>query len=117
VRPRAGLLELDEWDWRRALDVNLTGVFLAMQSVGRVMRELGGGVMLNVVSEPNQVGENISLAYQAAAAGITGLTRAAAGELAPHNIRVNGLRLAGGVSEAFLDRALELCRPSNKQSG
>lgn len=117
VRPRAGLLELDEWDWRRALDVNLTGVFLAMQSVGRVMRELGGGVMLNVVSEPNQGEGNPSLAYQAAQAGVVGLTQAAAGELAHHKVRVNCLRLDGEISDAFLDQALDLCRPTSEQTG
>ena len=40
--PRASILEMDEWDWQRAIDVNLTGAFLLMQSVGNVMRDQGG---------------------------------------------------------------------------
>ena len=43
VMPRAGILEMDEWDWRRTLDVNLNGAFFTTQSVGRVMRAQGGG--------------------------------------------------------------------------
>ena len=43
------LLRLDEWDWRRLLDVNLTGAFFCTQLLGRVMAEEGGGVILNVV--------------------------------------------------------------------
>ncbi len=41
VEPRVPLLDMDEWDWHRVLDVNLTGAFLMMQSVGRVMKEKG----------------------------------------------------------------------------
>ena len=41
VKPTSTLLEMDDWDWQRTLDVNLTGVFLLMQSVGRVMRTRG----------------------------------------------------------------------------
>ena len=43
------MLQLDEWDWRRLLDVNLTGAFFCTQLLGRVMAEEGGGVILNVV--------------------------------------------------------------------
>jgi NAD(P)-dependent dehydrogenase (short-subunit alcohol dehydrogenase family) len=46
VEPHASLLELDEWDWDRTLAVNLKGAFLLTQSVGRLMVEQGGGVIL-----------------------------------------------------------------------
>jgi 3-oxoacyl-[acyl-carrier protein] reductase len=49
VNPRASILEMDEWDWRRTIDVNLTGVFLVTQSVGRVMREQGQGKIINLI--------------------------------------------------------------------
>ncbi len=49
VEPHSPLLDMDEWDWHRTLDVNLTGAFLMTQSVGRVMREQGGGVIINLV--------------------------------------------------------------------
>jgi len=50
VEPHASLLTLDEWDWRRTIDVNLTGPFLCSQSAARVMKDTGGGVIVNIAS-------------------------------------------------------------------
>ncbi|GAH84183.1 unnamed protein product, partial [marine sediment metagenome] len=50
VEPHAPLLDLDAWDWQRTLDVNLSGAFYTTQSVGRVMREQGAGVIVNIAS-------------------------------------------------------------------
>lgn len=52
VFPPAAFLDLDEWDWQHALEVNLSGPFLLMQAVGRVMREQGGGLIANLVWQP-----------------------------------------------------------------
>ena len=41
VEPHASILDMDEWDWHRTLDVNLSGPFFAMQHVGRAMRQRG----------------------------------------------------------------------------
>jgi 3-oxoacyl-[acyl-carrier protein] reductase len=83
---------LDEWDWRRVLDVNLTGAFFCTQLLGRVMAEEGGGVIVNIAST---AGHHRSLpdgvSYVASKAGVIGLTRQSARELAPHNIRVNAV--------------------------
>jgi 3-oxoacyl-[acyl-carrier protein] reductase len=84
VQPRDAVLDMDEWDWHRAIDLNLTAAFLCMQSVGRVMREIGGGVIVNVLSPASLV----SAAYAVATAGIEALSRAAEAEFAGHNIRV-----------------------------
>jgi len=46
VEPHIPLLDMDEWDWHRVLDVNLTGAFLMTQSAGRVMRAQGSGVIV-----------------------------------------------------------------------
>ncbi|MGH2581771.1 MAG: SDR family NAD(P)-dependent oxidoreductase [Anaerolineales bacterium] len=43
TQPPDAILDMDEWDWHRTIDMNLTAAFLCMQSVGRVMREQGGG--------------------------------------------------------------------------
>ncbi len=92
VRPRAALLEVDEWDVQRALNVNLGGAFLLTQVGGRVMREQGsGGSILNIGdAAPLLPGENSAI-YAATKAGLKALTRAAARELAPYAIRVNAL--------------------------
>ena len=92
VEPRDVLLEIDEWDWRRMLDSNLTGPFLLMQSAGRIMREQGGGVMVNVVCVDGE-----SRSAVAGKMGLLALTQVAANEFEAYNIRVNALSC--GVSE------------------
>ena len=91
VEPHTPLLDLDEWDWHRTLDVNLTGAFLLIQSVGRVMREQGDGVIINVIPVAGRVEMPDRGAYVASKFGLAGLTRQAALELAPYDIRVNAV--------------------------
>ena len=91
VMPRAPLLDMDEWDWHRVLDVNLTGAFLILQTVGRMMRAQGQGVIINLITESGQKADKETGAYQASMAGLRALTLSAAQELNPHGIRVNGL--------------------------
>ncbi|MBI3172849.1 MAG: SDR family NAD(P)-dependent oxidoreductase [Chloroflexi bacterium] len=101
VEPHTPLLNMDEWDWHRTLDVNLTGAFLVLQSLGRVMRAQGGGVIVNLVGRSEAAG-----AYAASMAGLRGLSEAAARELAPFGIRVHAVEL--GVDA--VERVLALCR-------
>jgi NAD(P)-dependent dehydrogenase (short-subunit alcohol dehydrogenase family) len=118
VEPSMSLLDMDEWDWHRTLDVNLTGAFLMMQSVGRVMRAQGGGAILNLLSFPKESAPNRA-AYVASLFGAVGLTRQAARELFAHNIRVHMLgrglqnfQTGGSAIPADLTRAaLFLCSP------
>jgi NAD(P)-dependent dehydrogenase (short-subunit alcohol dehydrogenase family) len=83
---RADPLErIDEWDWRRVLDVNVTGTFFCLQLAARVMADEGGGVIINLVSD---VVERGAVSYVTARYAVLGLTRAAALELAPRGVRV-----------------------------
>jgi 2-hydroxycyclohexanecarboxyl-CoA dehydrogenase len=92
VAPRAPLLTMDEWDWDRMLAVNLKGPFLMIQSVGRVMADEGGGVILNMGSGQAKSGVLADRGgYLASKAGLLALTRQAAVELASYNVRVNAL--------------------------
>lgn len=105
VEPHASVLELDEWDWRRTLDVNLSGPFFATQSVGRVMREQGGGIIVNIASIAGRAhGLKDRAAYVASKMGLVGFTREAAREFAAYNIRVNAV--CPGVIETEMTAAL-----------
>lgn len=87
VEPRVPLLEMDEWDWHRVLDVNLTGAFLMIQSVGRLMRTQGSGVIVSLI--PGSLGDgDKEAAFVASMRGLEALTQQAARELTPYNIRV-----------------------------
>jgi len=84
--------EMGVEDWNRVLAVNLTGAFNGIQAVLPHMRARGGGAIVNIASI---AGQRISFGgtanYTASKAGLLGLTRHAAYELAPDGIRVNAV--------------------------
>ncbi len=90
VEPHSFLLNMDEWDWHRTLDVNLTGAFLLIQSVGRVMRGKGKGTILNIVAGAGRGADATrdAGAYLSSMAGLVALSHQADLELSPHGIRV-----------------------------
>ena len=90
VEPNVPLLSMDEWDWHRVLDVNLTGAFLMTQSAGRVMREKGAGVIINLISANQDPARN-EAAFVASMSGLESFTQQAVRELSPHGIRVYAL--------------------------
>jgi len=98
VEPDASVLDMDEWEFHRTLDVNLGGAFFCIQQVGRAMRQHGGGAIVNIIS-PTGKGKAHKgrAAYLASQAGVIGLIHAAAKELIPYNISVNAV--CTGVSE------------------
>jgi len=89
VEPRMSLLDMDEWDWHRTLDVNLTGAFLMTQSVGRMMRVKGKGAILNIVTGSGKGVE--AGAYLSSMAGLAALSHQADLELSPLGIRVHAV--------------------------
>ena len=97
VEPHTSLLEMDEWDWHRVLDVNLTGAFLMMQSVARVMKGKGRGEILNIVAE-----SGAGAAYLSSMAGLRALSGSAALELIPHGIRVRTIQNSAGVVDVAM---------------
>ena len=87
VEPHVPLLEIDEWDWHRVLDVNLTGTFLMTQSVGRLMRVQGGGTIINLVTTRTP-GMGSSASFMTTMSGLEGFSRQAAAELSPYGVHV-----------------------------
>lgn len=86
-----GVLEVSLNDWNRIMNINLTGYFLCIQHAGKMMRERGGGAIINISAGSGERGIPGGAAYSVSKGAINALTRQAAVDLAPHKIRVNGI--------------------------
>ncbi|MGF1425006.1 SDR family NAD(P)-dependent oxidoreductase [Kitasatospora sp. LaBMicrA B282] len=90
--PAGPVAELTEESWRSVLDVNLTGVFLAMKHEVAHMRAHGGGTIVNMASNIGAHGRRPGLAaYAAAKAAVSVLTRAAARDHIADGVRINAV--------------------------
>jgi len=97
-------LDLDPAEWERVVAVNLTGMFHLGQAAARQMvRQGGGGSIINVTSQLAEVARPERAAYVASKGGGRSLTHAMALDLAPHGIRVNAI--APGPTLTNLTRA------------
>ena len=92
-------LRMDEKDWDLVLTVNLKSAFLCTKAVARRMRKTGGAIV-NVASIVGQIGNAGQANYSASKAGLIGLTKTCARELARYNVRVNA------VAPGFIDTAM-----------
>jgi 3-oxoacyl-[acyl-carrier protein] reductase len=84
-------LEMTPGEWRRVIDVNLTGVFLCSQAAARRMRVQGGGRIVNIASVNSFRPEPDVAHYAASKGGVLLLTMSMARDLAPHGILVNAI--------------------------
>ncbi|CAN5489022.1 SDR family oxidoreductase [soil metagenome] len=101
---RDGLaLDQAEADWDAVIDTNLKGMFLVAQAAGRVMKERGGGSIINIASILGLRQAGGVLPYAVSKAGVVQMTKVMALELARHGIRVNAL--APGYLDTELNRA------------
>src|SRR5215467_5144644 len=104
VSQTAAFLDLDPGEWERIIAVNLTGMFHLGQAAARQMvRQGGGGSIINVTSQLAEVARPERAAYVASKGGGRSLTHAMALELAPHGVRVNAI--APGPTLTGLTRA------------
>lgn len=87
--PLKALTEHTEEEWRRVYEVDLLSIFLCLKHQIPAMERAGGGAIVNVSSNSALRGVATIAPYSAMKAGILGLTRTAAVECAPKNIRVN----------------------------
>lgn len=100
---RVPVVDLAVETWRKVIDVNLTGTFLASRAAARQMIAQGeGGSILNISSIASRMAGASAAAYSASKAGINALSHALALELAPHRIRVNAV-LPGVIETARMD--------------
>jgi len=83
--------ELTEEDWRQVIDVDLTSVFLCCRAAVKVMLEQGSGRIVNIASIAGKEGNPTLVPYSSAKAGVIGLTKALAKEVATRGITVNAV--------------------------
>jgi NAD(P)-dependent dehydrogenase (short-subunit alcohol dehydrogenase family) len=89
--PTAKIEELDPADWRRCIDVDLTGPFLCTRLAVPMLKRAGGGAIVNISSVAGKYGYPFRSPYASAKYGVIGLTETLAKELGPADIRVNAI--------------------------
>jgi len=100
------ITDIDEIDTNKIFDVNLKGVYNCCRAVTPVMVNQKSGKIINISSMWGQVGASCEVAYSATKAGVIGLTKALAKELAPSGITVNAI--APGLIETSMNSNIDI---------
>jgi NAD(P)-dependent dehydrogenase (short-subunit alcohol dehydrogenase family) len=99
------VLDVSVAEWRRVIDINLSGMFFCSQAVARDMVKAGkGGAIVNIASTSGHLGRTNAIAYCSSKGGVLNFTRAMAADLVSHGIRVNSVSpTKTGVSVGALE--------------
>jgi 3-oxoacyl-[acyl-carrier protein] reductase len=104
------LLRMKEKDWDAVMDVNLKGAFLCIKAAARTMIQQRFGRIINITSIAGVAGNSGQANYSASKAGLIGLTKTAAKELASRNITVNA------IAPGFIETEMTAPLPENVKS-
>ncbi len=85
------IVELEEEEWDKVIDVDLKGIFLCSKAVAKVMINQKSGKIINISSDSGKTGYALFAHYNAAKFGVIGFTQGLAKELAPYKINVNAV--------------------------
>ncbi len=98
------VLRMKDEDWDAVLNVNLRGAFACLREAAKIMTRQRSGRIINITSISGQMGNAGQINYSSAKAGMIGLTKSAAKELAGRNVTVNAV--APGFIETDMTAAL-----------
>ena len=104
ISSRTNLYDYTVEEFGKILDINVKAVFVCSQAAARIMKEQGGGVIINTSSMVAEYGQPAGCGYPATKFAVNGLTRSLARELAKDHIRVNAV--APGVTKTDMVAAL-----------
>ena len=104
ISSRTSLYDYTLEEFTKIVDINLKAVFVCSQAAARIMKEQGGGVIINTSSMVSQYGQPSGCGYPATKFAVDGLTKSLARELAKDKIRVNAV--APGVTKTDMVAAL-----------
>ncbi len=104
------VMRFKDEDWDKVLDTNLKGAFALMRAATRPMMKAKGGSIVNLTSVVGEMGNAGQVAYSASKAGLIGITKTIARELASRNIRVNA------VSPGFIGTDMTAALPEETKA-
>lgn len=113
--PTGKIEDLDPADWRRCIDVDLTGSFLCARKAVPMLKRAGGGSIVNISSVAGKYGYPFRTPYASAKYGVIGLTETLAKELGPTEIRVNAI-LPGMVKGPRIEAVIRARAEATGQS-